>query len=138
MAVSGKTIIVILIIAAVGYYVFFIRMKGKVDVSQGGVDVKSQDVELSATELYLLGHKAFQASQYDKMFDLYKKAEAKDPKSEEAEQALYNKGLAYQNMYDWKASYRVFDEYLKKYPNGKNKDRAEKRKMESEGQGGAL
>jgi len=137
MAVSWKTIIVILIIAAVGYYVYFIRMKGKVNVSESGVQTQSRDIEMTADELYAAGNTAFNAQQTQKMLELYKKAFKKEPKHPKAEDAYYNIGKAYENDLDFASAYKAYKTYLAKYPNGKYKEIAEKAAMRMELQGGS-
>ena len=137
MAVSWKTIIVILIIAAVGYYVYFIRMKGKVNVSDGGVQTQSQDVEMTADELYVAGNTAFNTQQTEKMLEFYNKAFKKDPKHPKAENAYYNIGKAYENDLDFASAFKAYKAYLAKYPNGKYKEIADKAAMRMELQGGS-
>jgi len=132
-----KAIFLIIIIAlAVGGYIFFVRKKGEMKIGRGGVETKSQKLELTADELYKLGNTAYTATQYDKMFEYYTEALQKDPNNKAAEDAYTQVARVYENNHDFKRAY-YYKLYLQKFPNGKYSDEVTKSVLRTELRGGA-
>jgi outer membrane protein assembly factor BamD (BamD/ComL family) len=132
-----KALLLIIIIAAViGGYVYFVRMKGEIKVGREGVETKKDKFEMTADELYAAGNFAFNGTQYDKMFEYYELALKKDPNNPAAEDAITQAARVYENKLDFKRAYYYYNLYLQTFPNGRYRDEVEKSVLRTELRGG--
>ena len=125
-----RTLVIIIVIIAAGYFAYDKYLHGPTSIEQAKEN-------LTAEQLFKMGHKAFESSQYNEMRNYYGQARAKEPNNKEAEQALYYEGLAFENEQRWKDALTAFASYLQKYPNGEYAGKAVKHKLQAETRSGS-
>lgn len=70
----------------------------------------------SPEELWKLGAAAFEAARYNEAVDIFKRLSQTYPTHERADDAVYFRGQAYQNLKDWDHAIGVYQQLLEKYP----------------------